>query len=68
MIQHYKSFLYFLLLFGDNVSVRMEACPKQSGVDDCGVFVIAVCVGLATTGQLPQSFTRENEVSHAGMS
>ena len=52
------------ILFGDIVNVRMEACPKQSGVDDCGVFVIAVCVGLATTGQLPQSFTQEKMRSH----
>ena len=52
------------ILFGDNVNVRLETCPKQSGVDDCGVFVIAVCVGLATTGQLPQSFTQEKMRSH----
>ena len=33
-------------------------------VDDSSVFVIAVCMSLSTTGQLPQSFAQEKMRSH----
>ena len=51
-------------LFGENVDVCMATCPKQNAVDDCGIFAVAISVGLAGTGNLPQSYTQEEMRSH----
>lgn len=51
-------------LFTDEVTVKIEACPKQIGVDDCGVYAIAMSTALATSGQSPQSFTQNGMRSH----
>lgn len=52
------------VLFGDDVQVRIKECPRQNGVDDCGIFAIAVCAALGSTGQLPERFNQERMRIH----
>ena len=37
-------------LFGVHIKVKMESCPKQADVSDCGLFAIANCTTLAYGG------------------
>ena len=41
-------------LFGVHIKVKMEKCPQQTGISDCGLFAIANCVTLAY-GRHPNS-------------
>ena len=51
------------LLLGEDVCVRMEACPKKVWLTTV-VYAIAVYVGLTSSGHLPQNFTKERMRSH----
>lgn len=52
-------------LFGEDVKVKLEKCPQQTGVRDCGVFAVAVSTLLANLLQPSQSqFNQESMRDH----
>lgn len=51
-------------MFGVKVEVQVGEGPKQCGTVDCGLFAIATCVSLASSGILPKQFDQNKMREH----
>lgn len=51
-------------IFGIKAEVQVGEGPKQDGTADCGLFVIATCVSLASSGILPKKFNQSKMRDH----
>ena len=51
-------------MFGVKADVQVGEGPKQDGTADCGLFAIATCVSLASSGILPKKFDQSKMREH----
>ena len=51
-------------MFGAKVEVEVRDGPKQDGTSDCGLFAIATCVSIASSGILPTKFDQSKMRRH----
>ena len=51
-------------MFGVKAEVQVGEGPKQDGTSDCGLFAIATCVSLASSGILPKKFDQSKMREH----
>ena len=51
-------------IFGAKADIEVRNGPKQDGTTDCGLFVIATCISLASDGILPTKFNQSAMRKH----